>query len=218
MTSARYGKFAYNCSGQCCVPHPGLDCWESVEENRPEDWLALKFYCDNQTSCVYENRGSVIDECQTGYTSDYIHVFFDCLPESTDSPVAFTAYSDLGFGTRYVTGQQVIYDKVHTNSGGHYNQYTSTFICPYDGIYVFSLSILADFDERLDLSINRNDDVIAFAWAYTSPQYERYEAASAHVTSECTRGDVIWVKSETNGGMFADQRVNTFTGFLLQKL
>ena len=218
VTSATYAKYDFQCTEGCCAPHPELDCWEPVDENRPEDWVAIKLFCDNMTNCQFENRGSIISECEVGYMSDYLQIFYDCLPEDLDAPVAFTAYSDLGFSTAYVTNQQVIFDKTLTNFGGHYNAQTSTFTCPYDGIYAFSISLLADFDNRLDLSINRNSELIGYAWAYSYPDSERYEAASAFITASCSRSDVIWVKAETDGSMFADQQLNTFTGFLLQKL
>ena len=77
---AVYGKLYYDCATGCCPPVPGYDCVESVEESRPQDWLALKAMCDNKTSCQWEYQGSVIDSCEQGYVADYMSILYTCLP------------------------------------------------------------------------------------------------------------------------------------------
>ena len=82
-TSAVYGQYIYphsfTCPNTCCPPNPQHDCTESVYDNSPQDWLAIKLLCDGQESCEFEYLGSAISSCQEGYIADYIHVFFNCL-------------------------------------------------------------------------------------------------------------------------------------------
>ena len=76
--SANYGQYSdevTECT-DCCAPNPESDCIELVEENRPSDWLAIQALCDNKTFCQFENLGSVVNECEVGYVSDYIQLFY----------------------------------------------------------------------------------------------------------------------------------------------
>ena len=69
------------CSSQCCPPNP-IDCTEVVSENDQAEWLALKYACDNQTTCNYLFRGAVFVEeaCGTGEDVQYLNVYYSCLP------------------------------------------------------------------------------------------------------------------------------------------
>ena len=80
MSNAEYGQYFEGYGGFCLAPNPMYDCTEIVEENSPPDWLYLLSLCDNQTSCSYEYRGSVIDECEVGYVADYMLITYDCNP------------------------------------------------------------------------------------------------------------------------------------------
>ena len=89
-TSAVYGRYDKTCDDDCCAPNPKDDCTELVEENSPSDWLAIQALCDGQTSCEFENPGTVLDDC-SDQPSDYLQLFYDCLPDDETEPVAFTA-------------------------------------------------------------------------------------------------------------------------------
>ena len=80
VTNAKYGMYSTPCTG-CCPPN-ATDCTELVSENRPEDWVSLKYQCDNKTSCEFQYRGSVIDQCQEGYIADYMDIDYDCRTRS----------------------------------------------------------------------------------------------------------------------------------------
>ena len=80
VTNAFYGRYNYTCSATCCPPSPWRDCAVQVEQCEPNDWVALKYTCDNKTSCDWQYTGRVLDECEAGYVADYMQIFFDCLP------------------------------------------------------------------------------------------------------------------------------------------
>ena len=82
VTSASYGQ--YDVSGdcdvdQCCVPKP-TDCTESLQENHPVDWAALKDECDAQTDCVFQVQATLVQACDDPYISSYMQVYYVCLP------------------------------------------------------------------------------------------------------------------------------------------
>ena len=83
ITSAQYGQFAEICTHDwipCCPPNLIADCTESVEEGSPQDWIALKALCDNQTSCEFVNQGGYVASCAEPNVVDYMTVNYQCLP------------------------------------------------------------------------------------------------------------------------------------------
>ena len=207
-TSAYYGQ--YSACSDCCAPNPANDCTELVEENRPGDWATIKLLCDSQTSCQIDNLGSVVDECEAGYTSDYMQVFFDCLPLNDETgPVAFTAYASTGSPTAYSPHDVIIFNDVLENIGGHYNNDTSSFVCPWHGIYLFSLSI--ESSDGMAFDLYRNSACIAIIGNVSG-------RGSTTIVTECHRGDVMWIKnSVTAGDVMAVYRKVLFTGVMLHR-
>ena len=104
-----------------------------MEENKPSDWLAIQALCDGETSCQFENPGTALADCASEL-SDYMQLFYDCLPDDETGPVAFTALADTGYPTAYTAGDIILFEQILTNAGGHYNANTSSFICPWDGL------------------------------------------------------------------------------------
>ena len=215
-TSGIYGQYAYPCAADCCAPNPLDDCGEIVEENRLEDWLAIKYYCDNKTSCEYENGGSPIDQCEEGYIADYLQIFYDCLPHDVDAPVGFSANANTGAPTTYSVGEIVVFDGLISNLGGHYNPASSTFTCPYDGVYMFNVNLRAYADDRIDAELYLNDSQLANMMAYADGTTWLYAPASSLVITSCESGDVVWVRCNVEGNLHATWRHNTFSGYLLQ--
>ena len=91
VTNAYYGQFLQTCSHEgiaCCSPNPVNDCVEDLETNSPADWLVLKTWCDNQTSCEFVNRGGYMGSCADTSRVDYLTVNYQCLPGQTKINVA----------------------------------------------------------------------------------------------------------------------------------
>ena len=163
-TSAYYGMHNIPCD-DCCPPNARDDCTVLMEEGRPLDWLGIKELCDNQTSCQLDNFGSVIDECLAGYTSDYAQVFYDCLPVDEAGPVGFTAWANTGYGTAYGIDEVVVFDQVISNFGGHYNPDTSSFVCPFDGVYMVNVNVQTYSGDHAQVYVKRNAAALVEAWA-----------------------------------------------------
>ncbi|XP_052076983.1 complement C1q tumor necrosis factor-related protein 3-like [Mytilus californianus] len=65
------------------------------------------------------------------------------LPNSdTTQTVAFSAYLSKSFdGSTFGTLREIVYDKLESNIGHAYNNYTGTFVAPISGVYAFTWSI-----------------------------------------------------------------------------
>ena len=40
--------------------------------------VSLKLLCDNNTSCKYENKGSLVESCEEPYYADYLEIYYEC--------------------------------------------------------------------------------------------------------------------------------------------
>ena len=188
-----------------------------MEEHRPSNWFTIKALCDNQTSCQVDNFGSVISECQEGYLSDYAQIFYDCLPVDETGPVGFTAWANTGDPTAYDSSEIVVFDVVISNFGGHYNPDTSSFVCPFDGVYLVNVNVQAYYGEQVHVDIMRNDIILVEAFA--DDQSGLLTQASNTVMTECQRGDVLWIRSASSATMlYAVYRRSTFSAFLMHRL
>ena len=188
-----------------------------MEEYRPSNWLTIKVLCDNQTSCQLENFGSIIDECQEGYTSDYAQIFYDCLPVDETGPVGFTAWGNTGSSTAYDDNEVVVFDVVISNFGGHYNPDTSSFVCPFEGVYMVNVNVQGYQGELGFVDIMRND--VKLAEAFADDLSGVYNQAGNTVMTECQRGDILWIRSASSNTVFyATDRRSTFSAFLMHRL
>ena len=210
-TSAVYGW--NEACGDCCAPNPVSDCTELVEDNSPADWLAIQALCDGQTSCQFETPGTVLGDC-SGQTSDYMQLFFDCLPDDETGPVAFTAWSNTG-DQSYSPNDIVVFNEVLTNAGGHFNANTSSFICPWDGIYLMSVNI-ESFTDHIHIDLMMRNDVL-LARMYLDATSGDYTRGSTTVVTECNRGDIVWVRCQSDGSIHGDEYRNMFTGHILYR-
>ena len=68
------------------------------------------------------------------------------LPNSDGQQViAFSAYMSQPFaGPTYGKGREIVYDKIETNIGHGYNNFTGTFVAPVSGTYAFSWTIFVE--------------------------------------------------------------------------
>ena len=215
VTSGVYGVFDSpnsECT-DCCAPNPQYDCTELVEEARPSDWLAIQALCDGQTSCEFENPGTVLDDC-SDEASDYMQLYYDCLLDDETGPVAFTAWANTGGTTLYNTGDIIVFNELLTHAGGHFNTATSSFICPWDGIYLVSVTILSGQNDAMRVQLMRNDVML------TDIQVDAIDGhnhGSTTVVTECDRSDTLWMRAGRVGTLWADDRRNLFTAHILHR-
>ena len=213
-TSAVYGRYADSCGG-CCAPNPSDDCTEHVEEARPSDWLAIQALCDEQTSCQFENLGIALMTSCTGGPSEYIQLFYNCLPDDETELVAFTAWSNTDSSARYGANYIIVFNEVQTNAGGHYNAATSSFICPWDGVYLMSVNIESQSSQGIHANLMRNNALLA--QMNVDDISGAFNRGSTTIVTECDRGDVVWVRAGSIGTLYARDRRNMLTCHLLHR-
>ena len=83
VTNAEYGQYSENYTQSLCAPHP-YNCIESVSATDEDQWIYIKYLCDNQTACSYPFGGAYfLTDCAPGSEVDYISIYYDCLPGLT---------------------------------------------------------------------------------------------------------------------------------------
>ena len=89
------------------------------------------------------------------------------------------------------------------------------FICPYSGIYWFSVSCLSKDVQRCMPAINVERDTILKTQGtddVTSGQ------ASTSTVVECSAGQRVWVRNEGDNGVYNGyNHMNSFSGYLLYR-
>ena len=121
--------------------------------------------------------------------------FLSVSVDDATAAIGFTACSDVPrvFGLNEI----VLFERELTNYGGYYNTQTSSFICPVDGVYVFTIAISVD-DTNMVVLVMRNDVELSATWA--NADTEPYNHATNMVVTECLVGDVVWPRVDNIAG------------------
>ena len=220
VVDAFYGKYEDICVLCCKAPNPLSDCIENVEETRPSDWAAIKLLCDGQSSCVYEYQGSTVDSCLMNYVADYMEISYDCLPMPDVFKAAFTAYFDFRNSNYHVPNNTVlIYDKIVSNIGNGYNSKIGAFICPVDGVYMFSLTVTAGgtSGDVAEVHMYINHRLLNGAWARNRNEISEYNSFTAVVNVECLAGDRVWTVTYRDNVFCSWAFFNQFSGVLIDR-
>ena len=107
----------------------------------------------------------------------------------------------------------VPFNKITSNIGGHYNTDIYTFVCPYDGIYLFSTSLNQHGSTtNPGTGIYRNSQQLLRAWAW-----DKHESITPVIVTECESGDSVFVNVEFSGNFDAWYSPPHFTGYLLHR-
>ena len=178
--------------------------------------MYIQYLCDGQQACEFDTPGNDIPACQEGYLSDYMQLFYDCLQDDETGPVAFTASAETGVSTKYTAWDVIVFDEVLTNFGGHYNPTTSSFICPVDGVYLFSVSMLPYISVNIVVNLMRNNTVLSRA--HGDDVSGSFNPVGTTVVTECSRGEPMWVNVYSSGSIYASNQYCVFTGHLIQRL
>ena len=216
-TSAVYGVYDTPdsaCTG-CCAPNPQFDCTELVEGARPSDWLAIQALCDGQEACQFQNFGTGLIGCESE-SSDYMQLFYDCLPDDETGPVAFAAYANTGYQTSYSQGDITVFNEVLTNAGGHYNADTSSFICPWHGVYLVSVNIQGHDSDYINIHLKRN--AVDIGYLVIDNISGAVNRGSTTIVIECDRGDILWVMAGYTGGIYTiSAPLTLFTAHMIHR-
>ncbi|KAJ8366313.1 hypothetical protein AAFF_G00362790 [Aldrovandia affinis] len=134
----------------------------------------------------------------------------------TDSPkVAFSAaLNNAGKVGPYGVDTTLVYTKVFTNIGNHYNQYTGIFTAPRRGVYFFTFSNYSAGSNSLGSSLYKNGVMIASAAIWQNSYTENQSSNAVALLLEV--GDPVYNRL-SSGSQVHDNTNNhcTFSGFLL---
>ena len=211
ISKATYGLYATSCSDACCVPNPLYDCLEDMQAVNPDFFDYLKFICEGEPSCNVEFNGYFMDTDCGSLDADYLQILFECTAFG-EEPVAFMVRN---LETEYLNADDVVpWLEVVTNYGGNYKPENYSFVCPYNGVYVFSVTILT-LNDQIRVRVMKNDQELFLVY----PHGETHDMGSGSGVVECTSGDVVRVVVEVGGRFYATtSSYHVFSGFLLRKL
>ena len=156
------------------------------------------------------NFGSALPECGTGIDSNYVQIFFDCLPTDDSAPVGFTAIFNANVNV--TTNQVFPFGSVLSNFGGHYNARSYSFVCPTSGVYSFTCNFVTD-NSLLNVGLYRNNASLVLSAGHDANELD---TGSMSVVTQCNAGDVVWVNALSPGKVTNSLQMTHFSGFLIQ--
>lgn len=132
-------------------------------------------------------------------------------PRHTGSPVG-TFHATLSVPTSYTPGSVIIFDRAWYNSG-EYSTNTGVFICPVNGVYVFSFKIMvnAGYYSYVDMYI---DSTIVFP-LHVPAISGQFPSSSATTIHHCNQYSEVMLKYNTGNGPIEGYHYCHFNGFLL---
>ena len=109
----------------------------------------------------------------------------------------------------------VLFDGIVVNYGGFYDGTTSIFTCPFSGFYMFSVSVRAEEEHVINVSITVDGSHLVSAIAQDGTSYDQ---ASAVVVTRCDEGQNVWITSKNDNRRMEGNsvRYSSFTGTLLR--
>ena len=129
--------------------------------------------------------------------------------EPTLEPIGFTAF--MTESVSYEIGDVVIFDSVESNIGGFYNEKASVFVCPNNGMYIFSLSVTCEMLQiNADLMIDDN------AFVTVRCHNDHYSQGNVVAVTECYSNQKVWAQVTYAGSLAGNStdRYTSFSGFL----
>ena len=157
-----------------------------------------------------------MQSCNLEELSDYLEISYDCLPYIEVINVGFTVLFNVGSTREYVVSDTVVpYNWILMNTGGYYNSVIKAFICPVEGVYLFSTSIqTSSQNDQAAVAITVNTDYYSYTWA-DSTEGDDNDVATSVVTVDCKAGDRVWVTTRRDSYIYANYKQNLFSGVLI---
>ncbi|KAL0965086.1 hypothetical protein UPYG_G00276610 [Umbra pygmaea] len=137
-----------------------------------------------------------------------------------DKPeVAFSAFllgedGQDNFGP-YDADAVLMYNEVTTNIGGAYNPTTGNFTAPFGGVYHFIFSCSAGNTKKVNAELLKNGVNMAAVSETANPASGIYHGGASGVTLQLAKGDQVSVVIRKGSSIYNNNRINTFTGYLL---
>nr|KAG5712537.1 hypothetical protein BaRGS_011511 [Batillaria attramentaria] len=131
----------------------------------------------------------------------------DRTAENDEQRVYFTAYVTSGQNIPASAGQVIRFAQVVENTGNAYNPHTGVFTAPYDGGYMFLVSVDVN-EDYFWLKIMKNGQEVV---------YGNSDSDSKHLTTTAvlslTAGDTVTVVHWSNAGYIDEGKESIFVGF-----
>ena len=115
-------------------------------------------------------------------------------------------------------GTVLTYDRIISNVGGYYNPVTGAFLCPVNGIYMFSLTVTAGVGSgmyRAYAWIYKDDNTLSYVWALDKSGTQEYASGTTVVVTECAAGTRVWTAVAFDSVFSSFHHSNQFSGFLI---
>ena len=141
-----------------------------------------------------------------------MQVLFDCLPRDSSGPVGFSSKVSVSYDAAEY--EVIKFDNVLSNLGGHYNSDTFSFVCPDQGMYLFSVTICTH-EDSLWFRLYKNSDVLSYGIA--NDDSTDADCSSPTVITECEAGDIVWVMNQHAAYIYATYKAPVFSGALLHR-
>ena len=114
----------------------------------------------------------------------------------------------------YNDGEIMLFDNIETNLGGFYDNSSSMFLCPYNGVYIFSISTRSYTNFYMYARIIHDNNPVAG----TASDEVANDQGSVMAIIECLSGESVWVENYGDNRVLGGSSVmkySSFSGFLL---
>ena len=108
--------------------------------------------------------------------------------ETNEETIGFTASTATN---QYEQTEIIRFNDTFSNIGGYFNSNTSSFLCPVDGLYFFSVMFNAQAGKQANLSLMLNGLYLGAAFADNAESLNSH--ASALTVTSCYSGQTVWV-------------------------
>ncbi|CAJ1085918.1 complement C1q-like protein 4 [Xyrichtys novacula] len=112
------------------------------------------------------------------------------------------------------TDTTLAFKRVFTNIGNAYSAYTGIFTAPVAGVYYFSMFFHAGGGRRAFLYLYKNSEAMLDSSDHASSTDTADNGGNAGFL-QLQRGDQVYVRLPANCHVWANERVTTFSGFLV---
>ena len=109
----------------------------------------------------------------------------------------------------------MIFDTILTNVGELYNPGVGIFVCPYDGLYLFHVTVSTFVDDLAGAGIVKDGTILA--QVFSNNDFE-WDQASITVMTECSALEAVWVECIRDYSNLRGDQYSMFAGVLITQI
>lgn len=137
---------------------------------------------------------------------------------NVENPVAFFAVVSPTKLEHVGALQNVVFDKAVTNVGNAYNPHHGVFTAPVTGLYLFSVTILADQDQDVYARFTKNGTIVSHIYAHGTSNAGDWAQGSQTIILELQKGEDISVQNDPSDNTIYGHAYTSLCGVLLAQL